>query len=361
MNSKTLDKICKSIQKKYGAESVNFLGNTVATPMPRFSTQCASLDAALGGGIPRGRIVEIYGPEQSGKSTVCYHMLAQHQKEWPDDPAALIDVEFSFDPIYAQIIGADVSNLLVSQPDDGTDALNILVDLIENEGVKFVIVDSVAALMPKEESEAGLEEQQMGLQARLMSKALRKLVGIVSRNNATILFTNQTRDKIGVMGYGEKTTTPGGKALRFYASIRIKQASLGTNKEGEEKVSLKIQSTVTKNKTAPPFRVANYTVRFGIGIDQLEDLMDNAFASGVLVKKGAWISYNGENVAQGRGNLREMISTNKTFHEELLQKVKDTGTLTKAIKPSADDEAEAADGEIDPDKANDGKVDSQEV
>ena len=330
---KKLNSICQIMQKQYGKESVTYLGNSEIVPQERFTTQCDVLDVAMGGGYPF-KIIEIFGPESSGKSTVCLHAIASAQKKYPKEPVALIDVEYSFDPIYARNLGVKVDELLVSQPNDGDEALNALITFI-SLGIKLIIVDSVAALLPKEEAEAGIEQQTMGLQARLMSRALRKINQAVGTKEVTVIFTNQIREKIG-QSYGDKTTTPGGNALKFYASIRMKLAKLGVVKEGEEKVSARIKATIVKNKTFPPFRECEFIIRFGEGIDALEATITLAIDQGIIEKKASWLSYGGETIAQGIADLRKWLEANPTKLDEIRVKIKEKGApvtkLTEAEK-----------------------------
>lgn len=352
----SLDKICKSIKKDYGNESINFLGNNEVEAIPRLKSGDVALDDALGGGWPIGRVVELFGPESSGKSTLCYHAIAEAQKLWPDIPVALVDVEYSFDPVYAQNLGVQVESLLVSQPDTGTDALNILIDIV-NQGVKLVVVDSVAALLPKEESDAGLDQNQMGLQARLMSKGLRKLNQASGRHKSLVMFTNQIRSKIGVM-YGNPETTPGGNALKFYASVRVRLSQTGKTIEGTEIVACKHRANVVKNKTAPPFRTVDLIIRFGEGIDSLEGVINAAIEKDVVEKKGSWFSLFGEQLGQGRPVIREALEKD----EELLEKVKAELEKCKDVKVVKKEETDEVTESQDEDGAgNEEEVVSEEV
>ena len=327
-----IDSIVKNLQKEFGKESATYLGSNEIVAIPRFTSKCTGLDVAMGGGYPQGKIIEIYGEESTGKSTVCYHAIGSAQKEL-QGPAALIDVEYGFDPAYAKILGIDVEKMIISQPDDGTEALNILLRMIEL-GVKVIVVDSVAALIPKEEADAGLEANQMGVHARLMSKALKKVTKACGSKGATVLFTNQTRTKIGIV-YGSPETTPGGKALKFYASIRMKLSKVGINKEGEDKVSVKIKAQIVKNKTAVPFKETIFTIRFGQGIDELEALIDSAVEMNIIEKKGSWYSYKGENISQGTTELRKFLETTPEILEKIKVDVKEKGVPDAKI---SDDE-----------------------
>lgn len=314
---KVIASIVGDLQKKYGKESITYLGNNEVVAIPRFSSCSVGLDDAMGGGYPRGRIVEIYGLESTGKSTLCYHAIAEEQKT--KNLAALIDAEYAFDPIYARQLGVDIEKLIVSQPNDGTEGLNILIDLIER-GVSLIVVDSVAALMPKEEADAGLEQQQMGVHARMMSRGLKKITQATGSKQATVLFTNQIRQKIG--GYGNPETTSGGNALKFYASVRIKTSKIAINKEGEDKVSIRIKAQVVKNKTAVPFKETEFTIRFGKGIDELEDIITKAVDTDVILKKGSWYSYKGEQVSQGQADLRTFLENTPAILEEIRASIK---------------------------------------
>ena len=317
---KILDNICGKIQKAYGKDSITYLGNNKIVAIPKLPTQSLALDYAIGGGWPEGRIIEIFGPESSSKSTLCYHAIAEAQQTYPDMPVALIDVENSFDPVYGNNLGINVGELLVAQPDTGTDALNILLDLI-NLGVRLIIVDSVAALVPKDEYDSGIEDQQMGSQARMMSKAMRKITGAIGKHNTIVIFTNQIREKIGVM-FGEKTTSSGGRALKFYASIRVKTARIGNEKEGDDVVASKFKAQIVKNKVAPPFRSAEYIIRFGEGVDNLETLMDMAINNNIVEKKGSWFSYKGKQLGQGKTSLKNALLEDAGFLNEIETTVK---------------------------------------
>jgi len=342
-----LDNICAKLQKNYGKESITYLGNNKIEPMVRLSTQSIALDDATGGGWPEGRIIEIFGPESSGKSTLCYHAIAEAQIKYPDMPVALIDVENSFDPVYAQNLGINVAELLVSQPDTGTDALAILLDLI-NMGLRLVVVDSVAALVPKDEADAGIEDQQMGSQARLMSKAMRKITTVMGRQKTIVIFTNQIRQKIGVM-FGDKTTTPGGNALKFYASIRAKTVRIGNEKvkDGEEIEASRFKFQIVKNKTAPPFRVVECIIRFGEGVDNLETIIDLALKYELIEKRGSWFSYKSEQLGQGRSQVRTTLQEDKKMYDEVLKSIKKAkeGIFEEVVPEKTKDVSEAIDVE----------------
>ena len=355
MEQKVLDKICGAIHKKYGKESITFLGNNEPEALPRISTQCPQLDLAMGGGLPEGRIIELFGPESSGKSTVCLHTIAEAQRRYPDVPVAFIDVEYGFDPIYAQTIGVNVPDLLVSQPSNGTEALNILVDLIE-QGVKLIVIDSVAALLPQEEDDVGFDKNQMGVHARMMSRGLRKINSAAGRAGTTLIFTNQTRNKIGVM-FGNPETTTGGQALKFYASVRVRLSATGVTKEGNEKVASIVKASVVKNKTAAPFKVTTFTIRYGIGIDRIADLINTCLSANILTKKGAWYSCGEEQIGCGYAQTYKTISEDEALRKKL-------GDLSKDVKVVlAAPAAEVADGEATEgeEKEGDGGVSTSDV
>jgi recombination protein RecA len=284
-------------------------------PVSVIPTGCLSLDLALGvGGFPRGRVVEVYGPESGGKTTMTLHVIAEAQKL--GGTAAFIDAEHALDPIYARKLGVDVDNLLVSQPDNGEQALEIAQELIRSNAVDIVVVDSVAALVPKAELEGDMGDPQMGLQARLMSQALRKLTAIVSKSRTCLIFINQIREKIGVM-FGNPETTTGGRALKFYASIRLDIRRVQAIKEGDRVVGSRTRGKVVKNKVAAPFREAEFDILYGEGISREGDLIDLGVDKGVLEKSGTWISFGGERMGQGRENARVFLKENKDIREKL--------------------------------------------
>jgi recombination protein RecA len=314
--SKMLDAAIAQIEKSYGKGSIMRLGNRdVLVPVSVIPTGCLSLDAALGvGGFPRGRVVEIYGPESGGKTTLTLHVIAEAQKL--GGQAAFIDAEHALDPVYARKLGVDVDNLLVSQPDNGEQALEIAETLIRSGGVDVVVVDSVAALVPKAELEGEMGEPQMGLQARLMSQALRKLTAIVSKSRTCLIFINQIREKIGVM-FGNPETTTGGRALKFYASMRVDIRRIQAIKEGDRVVGSRTRGKVVKNKVAAPFREAEFDILYGEGISREGDLVDLGVEEGLLEKSGTWISFNGERMGQGRENARLFLKEHKDFREKI--------------------------------------------
>lgn len=301
--------ICAEINKsQYGGEehdAVTWLGSRDTIALPRWSSGCPQLDIALGGGWPKGRSIEIFGPESGGKTTLTYHATAEHQKAFEGEDVGLIDSEYAFDEIYAKAIGVDTKYLIVHQPDSGKQAINIINMLLERN-VKLLIVDSVAALCPEEEMGEELGEATMGAQARMMSQALRRLNMEASKRGSTIIWTNQIREKIGVM-YGEKTTTSAGRALPFYASVRVDVRRIGNIKEGEVIVSAKTKASVKKNKTAPPFRTAEFAITFGIGVDRVGAVLDNAIGLKVVTKRGSWLSFGDEQLGQGRPGAMNML------------------------------------------------------
>jgi recombination protein RecA len=300
---KMLDAAIAQIEKQHGKGAIMRLGNRdVLVPVSVIPTGALSIDAALGvGGVPRGRVIEIYGPESGGKTTLTLHIIAEAQKM--GGQAAFIDAEHALDPIYARKLGVDVDNLLVSQPDNGEQALEIAETLIRSNGVDIIVVDSVAALVPRAELEGDMGDPQMGLQARLMSQALRKLTAIVSKSHTCLIFINQIREKIGVM-FGNPETTTGGRALKFYSSIRLDIRRIQSIKEGDRVVGSRTRAKVVKNKVAAPFREAEFDILYGEGVSREGDLIDLGVDHGLLEKSGTWISYGGERLGQGRDNAR---------------------------------------------------------
>ena len=320
------------IEKKYGKGSVMKLGENTAMNVEAISTGSLGLDVALGiGGVPKGRIVEIYGPESSGKTTIALHVVAEAQKKGGE--AAYIDVEHALDPVYAKNLGVDIDSLLVSQPDTGEQALDIAEALVRSGALDVVVVDSVAALVTRAEIEGEMGDSHVGVQARLMSGALRKLTSAISKSNCVVIFINQLREKVGVM-YGNPEVTPGGRALKFYASVRIDIRKAETIKVGNEMVGSHTRAKVVKNKVAPPFKTAEFDIMYGKGISKSGEIVDLAVDFGIIKKSGAWFSYNDERLAQGRDNAKKAIETNKELAEEIEAKV------MAALKSG--DEAEAA-------------------
>ena len=309
------------IEKQFGKGSIMRLGQANAdTQIPSISTGSISLDWALGiGGIPRGRVVEVFGPESSGKTTLTLMTIAQAQKA--GGVAAFIDAEHALDAKYAQKLGVDLENLLVSQPDNGEQALEIAEVLIRSNGVDVVVVDSVAALVPRAEIEGEMGEAQMGLQARLMSQALRKLTGVVAKSKTTLIFINQLREKIGVM-FGNPETTTGGRALKFYSSVRVDIRRIGAIKDGEAVVGSRTRVKIVKNKVAPPFREAEFDVMYGEGISREGDLLDQGVERRLIEKSGTWFSYNGERLGQGRENAKQYLKQNPETAATLEKKLR---------------------------------------
>jgi recombination protein RecA len=313
---KMLDAAIAQIEKQYGKGSIMRLGTKdVLVPVNVIPTGSISIDAALGvGGVPRGRVIEIYGPESGGKTTLALHVIAEAQKI--GGTAAFIDAEHALDPSYARKLGVDVDNLLVSQPDNGEQALEIAEALIRSNGVDIVVVDSVAALVPKAELEGEMGEPQMGLQARLMSQALRKLTAIVSKSKTCLVFINQIREKIGVM-FGNPETTTGGRALKFYASIRLDIRRIQAIKEGDRVIGSRTRAKVVKNKVAAPFREAEFDILYGEGVSREGDLLDLGVTRNILEKSGTWISFNGERLGQGRENARVFLRENVDIRNKI--------------------------------------------
>lgn len=319
---KALKAAIDKIEKDFGKGSIMKLGDRPAVNVETIPTGALSLDAALGiGGVPRGRIIEIYGPEASGKTTLAQHIAAECQKK--GGIAAFVDAEHALDPEYARNLGVNVDELLISQPDTGEQALEITEELVRSAAVDVVIVDSVAALVPKEEIEGAMEDKQMGLQARLMSKALRKLTGIVSKTNTTVIFINQLRQKIGVM-FGNPETTTGGTALKYFASIRLDIRKIETLKKDDREIGNRVKVKVAKNKVAPPFRTAEFDIIYGKGISKAGCILDMAVSLDIVKKSGAWFSYNDEKLGQGRDNVRDMLASEKPeLAEEIENKVRE--------------------------------------
>ncbi len=314
--AKMLEAAISQIEKQHGKGAIMRLGNRdVLVPVSVIPTGALSIDAALGvGGVPRGRVIEIYGPESGGKTTLTLHIIAEAQKM--GGQAAFIDAEHALDPIYARKLGVDVDNLLVSQPDNGEQALEIAETLIRSNGVDIIVVDSVAALVPRAELEGDMGDPQMGLQARLMSQALRKLTAIVSKSRTCLIFINQIREKIGVM-FGNPETTTGGRALKFYSSIRLDIRRIQSIKEGDRVIGSRTRAKVVKNKVAAPFREAEFDILYGEGVSREGDLIDLGVDQGVLEKSGTWISFGSERLGQGRDNARVFLKENTDIRNKL--------------------------------------------
>lgn len=318
--SKALDSAVEAIEKQFGKGSIMKLGDATTVNVECIPTGSVSLDLALGGGIPKGRVIEIYGPESSGKTTLTLHAIAEIQRA--GGTAAFIDAEHALDPAYAKRIGVDVQNLLLSQPDNGEQALEIVETLVRSNAVDLIVVDSVAALVPRAEIEGDMGDSHMGLQARLMSQALRKLTGIISRSNATVIFINQIRMKIGVM-FGNPETTTGGNALKFYASVRMDIRRIGQIKAGDEVIGNRTRVKVVKNKIAPPFREAEFDIMYNQGISASGDILDLATAHNIVEKSGAWFAYGGEKIGQGREAAKQYLVDNPKVMTEIAKKVRE--------------------------------------
>jgi recombination protein RecA len=319
---KALEMAIKQIDKTFGKGTLMRLGDKEFEPIESISTGSLGLDMALGiGGIPQGRIVEVYGPESSGKTTLALQTIASAQKR--DMVCAFIDAEHALDVVYAKNLGVDTDNLLVSQPDFGEQALDVLETLTRSGAVDLIVVDSVAALTPKSEIEGDMGDTHVGLQARLMSQALRKLTAILHKTNTTVIFINQIRMKIGTMGYGSPETTTGGNALKFYCSVRIDVRRIATLKQGESQIGNRVKAKVVKNKVAPPFRQAEFDIMFGEGISYEGELVDYGVKLDIIDKSGAWFSYGAEKLGQGKENAKQTIKENPELREEIEGKIKD--------------------------------------
>ncbi len=332
--SKALDVAVGQIEKQFGKGSIMRLGQRGGVaPVEAISTGSISIDYALGiGGVPRGRVVEVFGPESSGKTTLALQIIAEAQKS--GGMAAFVDAEHALDAQYAQKLGVDLDNLLVSQPDNGEQALEIVEVLIRSGGVDVVVVDSVAALVPKAEIEGEMGEAQMGLQARLMSQALRKLTGVVSKSKTTLIFINQLREKIGVM-FGNPETTTGGRALKFYASVRIDIRRIASIKDGDQVVGGRTRVKVVKNKMAPPFREAEFDVMYGEGISREGDLLDLAVEKRIIEKSGAWFAYGGDRLGQGRENVKQFLKDNPQIRQTIEDRVRRELGLVREAETAA--------------------------
>ena len=325
---KALEQAIAQIEKQFGKGSIMKLGDVSHQEIDVIPTGCLTLDLALGiGGVPRGRIIEIYGPESSGKTTVSLHIIAEAQRL--GGTAAFIDAEHALDPVYASRLGVDTTNLYVSQPDTGEQGLEICESLVRSGSVDIVVIDSVAALTPKAEIDGEMGDSHVGLQARLMSQALRKLAGITSKTNTCVVFINQLREKVGVM-FGNPETTPGGKALKFYSSIRLDVRKGEVIKDGTENVGSRTKVKVVKNKLAPPFKTAEFDIVYGLGISKEGCIVDLAVDNDIIIKSGAWFSYNGEKIGQGKENAKNFLANNPQICDEIENKIKEkfkTGSI----------------------------------
>ena len=337
---KALSLVLTQIERNFGKGSIMRLGDASRMVVETIPSGALTLDLALGGGIPKGRVVEIYGPESAGKTTLALHAIAEAQKA--GGVAAFVDAEHALDPIYAGHLGVDIDNLLVSQPDTGEAALEIVDQLVRSSAIDIIVIDSVAALVPRAEIEGEMGDTHVGLQARLMSQALRKITGSIGKSGCTVIFLNQLRQKIGVT-YGSPETTTGGQALKFYASVRLDIRRIQTLKKGTEEYGIRAKVKVAKNKIAPPFRIAEFDVIFGKGISNLGCVVDLAEETGVLVRKGAWYSYAGDNISQGRDNAIKYMEEKPDFAKQVEQEVRkklEVGAVVSAntIKVEPEDE-----------------------
>ncbi len=331
---KALEMAMSQIEKQFGKGSVMKLGEFKAMEIESIPTGALSLDIALGiGGVPRGRIIEVYGPESSGKTTLALHVVAEAQKMGGE--AAFIDAEHALDPVYAKKLGVDIDNLIVSQPDTGEQALEITESLVRSGALDVIVVDSVAALVPKAEIDGDMGDSHMGLQARLMSQALRKLAGALNKTKTVLIFINQLREKIGVM-FGNPETTTGGRALKFYASVRMDIRKIENIKQDGEFKGSRVRVKVVKNKVAPPFREAEFDVVYGEGISKAGNILDMAVNLDIIEKAGSWFSYNGERIGQGRENVKRYLKENPKILEEVEEKVRED--FAKAFEQSLGEE-----------------------
>ncbi|XHX79574.1 MAG: recombinase RecA [Stenomitos frigidus ULC029] len=317
--NKALNLVLTQIERNFGKGSIMRLGDATRMRVETISTGALTLDLALGGGLPKGRVIEIYGPESSSKTTLALHALAEVQKA--GGIAAFVDAEHALDPVYAKALGVDIDNLLISQPDTGEAALEIVDQLVRSSAIEIIVIDSVAALVPRAEIEGEMGDSHVGLQARLMSQALRKIAGNMGKSGCTVIFINQLRQKIGVT-YGSPETTTGGQALKFYASVRLDTRRIQTLKKGTEEFGIRVKVKVAKNKVAPPFRIAEFDVIFGKGISTIGCLVDLAEETGVLIRKGAWYSYGGENISQGRDNAIKYMEEKPEVAQKVEEEVR---------------------------------------
>ncbi|MCH5335883.1 MAG: recombinase RecA [Campylobacter sp.] len=336
---KSLDAALKSLDKAFGKGTILRLGDKEVEQIDSISTGSVGLDLALGiGGIPKGRIIEIYGPESSGKTTLTLHIIAECQKA--GGVCAFIDAEHALDVKYAKNLGVDTDNLFVSQPDFGEQALEIVETIARSGAIDLIVVDSVAALTPKAEIEGDMGDQHVGLQARLMSQALRKLTGIVHKMNTTVIFINQIRMKIGAMGYGTPETTTGGNALKFYASVRLDVRKIATLKQNEESIGNRVKVKVVKNKVAPPFKQAEFDVMFGEGLSKEGELIDYGVKLDIVDKSGAWFSYKDKKLGQGRENSKAFLKENPKLADEITKAIQNSMGIENVISASEDEEDE---------------------
>jgi recombination protein RecA len=328
---KALKVVLSQIERNFGKGAIMRLGDATKMKVETIPSGALTLDLALGGGLPKGRVIEIYGPESAGKTTLALHALAEVQKS--GGVAAFVDAEHALDPTYASSVGVDIENLLVSQPDTGEMALEIADQLVRSSAVDLVVIDSVAALVPRAEIEGQMGDPTIGLQARLMSHALRKITGNIGKSSCTVIFLNQLRQKIG--GYGNPETTTGGNALKFYASVRLDIRRIQTLKKASSEFGIRAKVKVAKNKIAPPFRIAEFDILFGKGISNMGCVMDLAEETGVIIRKGAWYSYNGDNIGQGRDNSLQYLEENPEIAKEIEQKVREQLELGAVVSANS--------------------------
>ncbi len=341
---KALEAALGQIEKQFGKGSVMKLGEFKAMNVEAIPTGALSLDIALGiGGIPKGRIIEVYGPESSGKTTLALHMIAEAQKLGGE--AAFIDAEHALDPVYAKHLGVDIDNLIVSQPDTGEQALEIAEALVRSGAIDIIVVDSVAALVPKAEIDGDMGDAHVGLQARLMSQALRKLAGVINKSNSVIVFINQLREKVGVM-FGNPETTPGGRALKFYASVRLDIRKIENIKQDGEVVGNRVRVKVVKNKVAPPFREAEFDIVYGKGISKSGNILDLGINLGLVEKSGSWFGYNGTRIGQGRENAKKYLEDNPEIMKEIEEKIRNN--FNEAFEQSLGDEVVDEEQDLEP-------------
>ncbi|TXK81914.1 recombinase RecA [Paenibacillus sp. N3.4] len=331
-----LDNALRQIEKQFGKGSIMKLGESKHMQVETISTGALALDIALGiGGFPRGRIIEVYGPESSGKTTVALHAIAEVQKN--GGQAAFIDAEHALDPLYASKLGINIDELLLSQPDTGEQALEIAEALVRSGAVDIIVIDSVAALVPRAEIEGEMGDSHVGLQARLMSQALRKLSGAINKSKVIAIFINQLREKVGVM-FGNPETTPGGRALKFYSSVRLDVRRVETIKQGNDMVGNRTRIKVVKNKVAPPFKQAEVDIMYGEGISREGSIIDIGTEMDIVNKSGAWYSYEGERLGQGRENAKQFLKENKAISETIELRIRENSNLIKAVGPNTDDD-----------------------
>ncbi|WP_088890306.1 recombinase RecA [Leptolyngbya ohadii] len=343
---KALNLVLTQIDRTFGKGTIMRLGDATRMKIETIPSGALTLDLALGGGLPKGRIIEVYGPESSGKTTLALHAVAEVQKQ--GGVAAFVDAEHALDPTYSAALGVDIENLLVSQPDTGEAALEIVDQLVRSNAVDIVVVDSVAALVPRAEIEGEMGDAHVGLQARLMSQALRKITGNIGKTGCSVVFLNQLRQKIGI-SYGNPETTTGGNALKFYASVRLDIRRVQTLKKGTEEFGIRAKVKVAKNKVAPPFRIAEFDIIFGKGISTMGCLVDMAEETSVLVRRGAWYSYNGENISQGRDNAIKYLEEKPEFAKEVEKLVReklDKGAVVSANSVGLPDEDDGDEEEL---------------